>query len=292
MAWIDPDLHGYGFGVACPWCWLREILRRFTIAGRFLNRWINDLASLTWTGLKHLAAKNARRLDRARSQTGAPSQPTATIRRKRARMTSFAINIAYPARLFGFALLLAFVTIFAALFAGMAGYSVLTSILPPKAPLWNDVRCALGLPLQADAKCWQDRVQRLESQKARELATVRTKNKHLDKLRAEAAARLKSIGTLEERFDVVNLFKESRVGRLTVMTGVQYRGLTSGPEWTRAWCYTEITDGGVALKVTLAEATPRRGVVRHSLTAAESRKLGGINLTKLVDHCQWPDGTS
>ncbi|MEL6297329.1 MAG: hypothetical protein AAFQ45_02045 [Pseudomonadota bacterium] len=203
-------------------------------------------------------------------------------------MISLGIGFERAIRLIGFSVLLAFVTMFAALFAGMAGYSVLTSIVPPKAPVWKEMRCALGLPVQGDQSCWQKRMSRLEAEKAKELAALSAKNNELDRLRSEASQKLKTIGTLEARFDEVNLFKQKRAGNVVVTTGVKYRGLTSGPKWVEAWCYTEVTDGDLSLKIALGKAAPETGIRPHKLSATERRKLGGSDPATLTQNCQWP----
>lgn len=277
MPWIDPDEHGYGFGVACPWCWLREVLRWFTVAGQITKHLVKAAFSLIARGFKQLTKRTVK------------TATNNTAQSQRNRTMQIGINYNQIVRLIGFTSLLIFVTLFTSLFAGMAGYSVLTSIVPPKAPFWQEMRCTLGLPLQGDAKCWQDRISRMEERKAKELSILKGKNKELDQLQAEANARLKSIGTLEDRFDIVNLFTRRKVRGFTVVTGVEYRGLTSGPKWSTAWCYTEVKNHDLALKIVLANATPKGGVVKRKLTSAESSKLGWTSASTLVDQCQWPD---
>lgn len=68
-------------------------------------------------------------------------------------MNSLEINLKNAVRNLGFALLLSFVTTFAVLFAGMAAYSVATAVIPADAPIWNEVRCAIGLPTPNASSC-------------------------------------------------------------------------------------------------------------------------------------------
>lgn len=279
MPWIDPDKHGYGFSVACPWCWLREVLHWFTVTGQITKQLVKFAFSLIARGFKKLKKKTAQIATNITAQS------------QRKRTMQIGINYHQIFRVIGFTSLLIFITLFTSLFAGMAGYSVLTSIVPPKAPFWQEIRCTLGLPLQGDTKCWQDRISRMEERRKKELSILKGKNKELDQLQAEANARLKSIGTLEDRFDIVNLFTRRKVRGFTVVTGVEYRGLTSGPKWSTAWCYTEVKKHDLALKIVLANATPKGGVVKRKLTSAESRKLGWTSASTLVDQCQWPDAT-
>lgn len=69
-------------------------------------------------------------------------------------MISIGFQFRNAARLFGFALLLTFVTTFAILFAGMAGYTVLTGVAPAESTIWKDARCVIGLPARDGSACW------------------------------------------------------------------------------------------------------------------------------------------
>lgn len=274
MPWIDPIRHGYGFRVACPLCWLREISRLVGIAWRATVPPVSRAVAKTARVIFNVAAWFAGGvLEKAKEMASA------------IRNTN---PLAHASRLLGFTLLLIFVAGFAAIFAGMAGWSVMTNIIPPDAPVWKDVRCIIGLPLQSEDQCWQERMSQLEAQQQSEVAKLQEKNRTLGELQSKSEAKLRSIQTLEDKFEVVNLFTEKQVRHLTVTTGVEYRDLSQHPKWSKAWCYTEVQDGALRVKIELAVATARDGVTVARLSSKEAAKLGNVSAANLAASCQWP----
>lgn len=215
---------------------------------------------------------------------------------------------------------------------GIVTYSIASTIVRPEDPLWGDLRCMMGYPLQSEEKCLQlkleDAIRENEAAfKAREKAQADTHRQREEELgailgksreevaelarksnameaekekvvlaRAALEDRLKSMEAIESRVSSFNLFtiKVWR-GGLSVMTGVEYSSFVKAQEWSHGWCYLPVkAASGVEIHLKLATQAKGQIMAPASVTDTE---LSAVNLTRTdIDQarllCSFPNSTS
>lgn len=211
-------------------------------------------------------------------------------------------------------------------------YSIASTIVKPEDPLWGDLRCFAGYPLQSEEKCLQEKLEdaireneaafkarekaQADAHRAREeelgailgksreeVAELARKSKSLESekekvvlARAAMEERLKTMEAIESRVSSFNLFtSKAWRGGLSVTTGVEYSSFVKAQEWSHSWCYMPVkAASGVEIHLKLAKQFKGKMMEPDAVTDTE---LSAVSLTRAdIDQarllCSFPDATS
>lgn len=191
----------------------------------------------------------------------------------------------------------------------IAATLVAMQLAPADAPFWRDLRCAIGVPSQAQGEaCIQDQLRRIEEERRRErlefdgiLRERREREAALEEERAaHAAARetleqqLARLRDIEESVNNFNLFtRRDYQGPGDVHTGVEYPSFVDHQQWSSAWCYWSPPQNSYA-RVNIGRATPSSGVTWATFNESELAEFGvsAREAEGARRHCVWPEGVS